>query len=243
MQNSKILALSSSRVGNNGYLEQAIPLIKDFIGEHPLTIAFIPFALVENDTSIFVNTVSAAFGELPYKIVEVTMDNGAEVLENADVIMVSGGNTFKLLHDLYRSALLQLIKQKVQSGTPYIGWSAGSNITGASICTTNDMPIIEPESFDAFGFFSFQINPHYYNQPIQGFNGETRDQRLTEYIKLNPRKKIVCLPEGTALQLQDNILRLIGSVPGILMENQGGELQKIEILPGSDISYLAHNCN
>ncbi len=233
--------LSSSRVGNNGYLEQALPVIKDFLGNKPLTIGFVPFALVENDKSAFLDTVKSAFEELPYNIVEVTIEKSAEVLEEADVIMVSGGNTFKLLHDLYKSGLLELIQQKVKSGMPYIGWSAGSNITGATICTTNDMPIVEPESFKALGFFPFQINPHYYNQPIQGFNGETRDQRLTEFVKLNPDKKVVCLPEGTALLLKDNMLRLTGIAPGILMDNKNGELQKTEIPAETDISYLMHS--
>lgn len=238
MNEMRILALSSSRVGSGGYLENALPVIKDFLGEKPLTIAFIPFALVQDDTSAFVSTVRSAFGELPYNIVEVKPENGAEVIANADVIMISGGNTFKLLHDLYSSNLLELVKEKVQNGTPYIGWSAGSNITGATICTTNDMPIIEPESFKAFGFFPFQINPHYYNQPIEGFNGETRDDRLREFVQLNPEVNVVCLPEGTALLLKDNVLKVIGRCSGVLMGNEDDELQKSELVAGTDISYL-----
>jgi dipeptidase E len=238
MANMKILALSSSRVGNSGYLEMAIPVIKDFLGEKSLTIGFIPFALVQDDTSAFVNTVRSAFGDLPYNIVEVKPENGAKVLETADVVMVSGGNTFKLLHHLYSSGLLKLIKQKVEAGTPYIGWSAGSNITGATICTTNDMPIIEPESFKALGFFPFQINPHYYNVVVEGFNGETRDDRLREFVQLNPAVPVVCLPEGTALLLEDNALQLIGQTAGVLMSNKEAEIQKAEIIAGADISHL-----
>lgn len=238
MTDKRILALSSSRVGNSGYLEKAVPLVKEMLGEEPLKIAFIPFAFVDENKTSLLKMMSDAFAALPYIIEEVTVTGGTATVEDADVIMVSGGNTFKLLHDLYRSGLLNLVKGKVKAGTPYIGWSAGSNITGATICTTNDMPIIEPESFRALGFFPFQINPHYYDQPIEGFNGETRDQRLTEFVKLNPGAPVVCLPEGTALLYQNNILRLIGSVPGVLMRNVDGNMEKAEIRIGDDISYM-----
>jgi dipeptidase E len=234
----RILALSSSRVGNSGYLEKALPLIKDFLGHHPLQIAFVPFAFVNKDTSSLVNSIRQAFSELPHTITEVTMDNGKEVMKDADVIMVSGGNTFKLLHDLYASGLLDVIRQKVNAGAPYIGWSAGSNITGATICTTNDMPIIGPQSFTALGFFPFQINPHYYNVVIEGFNGETRDDRLGEFLQLNPLANVVCLPEGTALLLEKGILKLTGDRAGVIMNKEKTGIQKVEIQPGTDISTL-----
>jgi dipeptidase E len=234
----RVLALSSSRVGNSGYLENAIPLIKDFLGDQPLQIAFIPFAFVNKDKSSLVNSVKDAFSELPHKITEVTVDNGKDVLEDAGAIMVSGGNTFKLLHDLYIQGLRDVIRQKVNAGTSYVGWSAGSNITGATICTTNDMPIIEPESFKAFDFFPFQINPHYYNVAIEGFNGETRDDRLREFVQLNPAVKVVCLPEGTALLLENGILKFTGDREGFIMSKERDEVQKVEIQPGTDISDL-----
>lgn len=231
----RILALSSSRVGNSGYLEKAIPSIKDFLGDEPLKIAFIPFAFVNDDKTSLVNNVKEAFASLPHIINEVAFDKGAVVLKDADVIMVSGGNTFKLLHDLYKTGFLNMIKEKVNGGTPYIGWSAGSNITGATICTTNDMPIIEPGSFKALEFFPFQINPHYYNIIVEGFNGETRDQRLEEFVKLNPSIPVIGLPEGTALLVENSILKLIGDVPGVLISNKNGEMHKIEIGPGEEI--------
>jgi dipeptidase E len=241
MNNMKILALSSSRVGNSGYLEKAIPAIRDFLGRRTLKIAFIPFAFVDDYTVPLVNNVQQAFASLPHKIEEVNIQNATATIKAADVIVVSGGNTFKLLHDLYKYDLLGLVQEKVNAGTPYIGWSAGSNITGATICTTNDMPIIEPQSFKALAFFPFQINPHYYNVVIEGFNGETRDQRLEEFLKLNPERSIIGLPEGTALLLDKGILRLIGEVPGVLMEIEDDYLRKTEIAIGEDISYLCRN--
>jgi dipeptidase E len=101
------------------------------------------------------------------------------------------------------------------------------------------MPIIEPASFRALEFFPFQINPHYYNQVTEGFNGETRDQRLEEYLQLNPETSIVGLPEGTALQLEHNTLRYIGNEPAILFsKDNAGPIQRKEIANGSDLSSL-----
>lgn len=163
MNAQRILALSSSRSGNAAYLETAAPVIKNFLGERPLNIGFIPFASVDKNYEAYTNKVREGLAGLSHTITTVEQHNTKEVIEQSDVIMVGGGNTFKLLHDLYALELIELIKQKVQNGTPYIGWSAGANITGLTIGTTNDMPIIEPRSFKAFGFFPFQINPHYYN--------------------------------------------------------------------------------
>lgn len=239
MSTSRILAFSSSRVGQSGYLENAIPIIKNFLGNNPLTIAFIPFASVDSYDDYLAN-VSKALSSLPYSIQLVTPENAIATIKQADVIMVGGGNTFKLLTDIYNLKLLDVIRDKVNFGTPYIGWSAGSNITGPTIGTTNDMPIIEPKSFNALGLFPFQINPHYFNQAIVGHNGETRDQRLIEFLKLNPGLSIVCLPEGTALHLEKNKLALLGDRPAVLLEQKkdSKEIFKKEILVSEDISFL-----
>ncbi|HUC82503.1 MAG TPA: dipeptidase PepE, partial [Flavisolibacter sp.] len=140
--------------------------------------------------------------------------------------------------DLYKAGVVELIKQKVQSGTPYIGWSAGSNLTGPTICTTNDMPIVQPESFASFGFFPFQLNPHYHNIVMEGFHGETRDQRLEEFLKLNGEKQVVCLPEGTALQAKDGVTTFLGEAAGVLMYNENGRMEKKEIVPGTSLETL-----
>ncbi len=233
----RILAFSSSRVGNGGYLEAAAPIITNFLGDGALTIAFVPFASVDGDYDAYTNNVRAAL-PLQYNIVTVTHENAIAVIDIADVIMVGGGNTFKLLHDLYTTKALQLIQQKVNNGTPYIGWSAGSNICGATICTTNDMPIINPGSFDALGFFPFQINPHYYNVSVAGFNGETRDQRLQEFLLLNPHVPVVALPEGTALLLVDGKLVVEGIADAFVLRNVDGGLDKVTVRVGEDLSYL-----
>ena len=240
MSANRILAFSSSRVGSSGYLETAVPIIKEFLPDRVLNIAFIPFASVDDDYDGYTMMVKQGLIDLPYLVHTALPGNAKEVVENADVIMVGGGNTFKLLHDIYEFKLLDTICDKVNTGTPYIGWSAGSNITGPTIGTTNDMPVIEPKSFNALGLFPFQINPHYTNAKHPGHNGETRDQRLEEFLKVNPGLQIVALPEGTGLKLDKGLLRFIGDFPGVLFYNgeQENEMIRNEISGNDDLSFL-----
>jgi dipeptidase E len=237
---SRILSFSSSRVATGGYLESAAPIIKNFLGETRLNIAFIPFAGVGITYEAYTQKVQEGLAVLGHNITTVQPENAKAIITKADVIMVGGGNTFKLLAEIYMAQLLDVIRDKVTAGTPYIGWSAGSNITGPTIGTTNDMPIVEPKSFNALGLFPFQLNPHYFNYKIPGHNGETRDDRLTEFLIENPGLDIICLPEGTALHFENNQLHLIGECPGMLLQMEEGTnlLIRKEIAPGDDISWL-----
>ncbi|MGN6339481.1 MAG: dipeptidase PepE [Flavisolibacter sp.] len=247
MTSKNILAFSSSRVGNSGYLEKAAPVINEFIGGKSaslrggrVNIAFLGFADVNKKYDDYAAQVQNALKNLNVTVHVVAASKATSVIENADAIMVGGGNTFKLIHDLYKLNLLPLIREKVNNGTLYIGWSAGSNILAPSIATTNDMPVIEPQSFKALGVFPFQINPHYFNQKIDGFNGESRDDRLVEFVKLNPNTCVVGLPEGSYLKMANNDLKYFGEVDGVIFTsdaNPEGFLKK-QITPGEDISFL-----
>ena len=123
---------------------------------------------------------------------------------------MSGGNTFQLLSRLYQHDLLDAIRSRVNAGTPYIGWSAGSNIACPTIKTTNDMPIVEPPSFDGLALVPFQINPHYLDAHPEGHQGETREERILEFIEVNPDTHVVGLREGSILRIEGGRISLLG---------------------------------
>ena len=237
MPPNKILAFSSSRAGNSAYLETALPVIKSFLGKEKKIIGFVPFASVDPYADYHFK-VAGALKSLKHEVKVVLPENAKQVLEECDCIVVGGGNTFKLLHDLYALDLMDIIRRKIKAGTPYIGWSAGSNILGSSISTTNDMPIVQPESFTALGIFPFLINPHYYNESKAGFNGETRDMRLEEFLKMNPDSFIIGLPEGSALILEDFDLQYIENGGGYVFRMLHGKFIKRVILSATNINYL-----
>ncbi|RYY95792.1 MAG: dipeptidase PepE [Chitinophagaceae bacterium] len=234
----QLLALSSSRAAGGGYLEAARAPISALLGTAPRRIAFVPFAAVDRDYEAYAALVRAALDGLPYELDIVDHENGRAVLAACDTVMVGGGNTFKLLHDLYAAGLVDAVREKVAAGAPYIGWSAGANLAGASIRTTNDMPIIEPESFRAFGFLPFQINPHYINYQPEGFHGETRDQRLSEFVLLNPGVPVIGIPEGSWLLRHGNELRFDGSAAATRFDNAGGAVRQTTLAPGTDLGAL-----
>lgn len=221
----KLLLLSNSTIPGQPYLDWPKSLIKRFLQPNANAI-FIPYAAVTFSYEKYEEMVSGALAEIGINVRSVHhFDDPVEAVKNADAVLVGGGNTFKLTHDLYSNNLVEAIREKVAEGTPYIGWSAGSNVACQSIKTTNDMPIIEPPSFNGLGLVDLQINPHYTEQTLVGHGGESRLQRLMEYSEIN-EVPVLCLPEGCALKIEGDEWKLISSEPCKLIR-KGGEIETL----------------
>jgi dipeptidase E len=198
----KLLLLSNSRTAN-GFLVDYLGEMREFAAG-ARRAAFLPFA-----------SVTRPWPELTAMLGEVLAPAGIEVegfeaLERAELILVSGGNTFRLLHECRKRGLLDKIRERVKAGTPYIGWSAGANLACPTIRTTNDMPIVDPGGLEALGLLPFQLNCHYTSQSIPGHHGETRDERLIEFSALNPDRPVLALPEGDWLRVSGQAIELKG---------------------------------
>ncbi len=234
----QILMLSSSRVNNCEYLQDAKPSILAHLGAITSAV-FVPYAGISVSYDDYTKQVQAALPELAITGLHTFADPVNAILE-APAILVGGGNTFHLLHQLQQLKLIDAVRRAViKHHVPYIGWSAGSNICGATIRTTNDMPIIEPESFSALNFVPCQLNPHYTDAHPEGFHGETRDQRLSEFVTLNQSTPVIGIREGSALLLSESdgnpALTLVPGPDGILFTYENGK----SIIPaGTDLSHL-----
>lgn len=206
-----LLLFSNSTNAGEPYFSYPLPYIRQFLGEKPIQALFIPYAAVTFSFDEYEAKVKERFQSIGHDLVSIHhFNNPVDAVENARVIVTGGGNTFHLLRLLQQNKVIEPVRKKVLGGTPYIGWSAGSNVTCPSICTTNDMPIVEPAGFKAFNLLPFQINPHYTDIVPPGFAGETRDQRIAEYLSANPGMTVVGLREGTLLRYVNGELRLHG---------------------------------
>ncbi len=199
--NRRVLVQSSSRYKKSGYLdfcaEQYEMLFK---GKKP-TLLFIPYAMVSGTYDAYEARVQKAFELYGHKVVSIHhFKDPVKAVNEAEGIAVGGGNTWALVTRIYEAGIMDVIRNRVNSGElPYCGWSAGGNICCPTLRTTNDMPIAEPKSFNTFGFIPFQTNPHFISGGQQGLNNETREDRLEEFLYYNPDEEVIGLPEGTAL--------------------------------------------
>ncbi len=208
----KLLLISNSTMPGEPYLDYPKNEIKKFLGNKPRTAVFIPYAAVTFSFDEYCQKVEERFAEIGHHIVGIhTFKNPVKAIENADAIVVGGGNTWQLVRMLHDRKLMNPIREKVFNETPYIGWSAGSNVACPTLRTTNDMPIIDPNGFECIGLIPFQINPHYLDANPEGHGGETREQRIEEFIEINPEIYVAGLREGTMLKLEDEELELIGN--------------------------------
>ena len=223
----ELLLLSSSRTAA-GYLTDYLPAIGDF-ARGARRALFIPFAAVSLPWDEYREKVRSALAPLG-----IALD--ADHVGDAEMIIVGGGNTFHLLRECRNRGLLEGIRSK--KNLRYLGWSAGANLACPTIKTTNDMPIVDPGGLDALALVPFQINAHYLNVALPGHHGETRDERLGEFARLNPRLPVIGLPEGDWLRVAGSSAELGGPHPGMWFE---GSTPPRSLQPGTRLDFAASN--
>ena len=232
----KALIASTSTVFGGTFLDYLLPTLTEHFASVS-NLIFIPFARPGGIThDEYTEKVKPFFKQLNIEVKGIhQFENPIEAIQNAEAIFTGGGNTFVLVDMLYKYNLLDAIQKAVESGTPYLGTSAGSNICGLTMCTTNDMPIVYPPSFRTLGLVSFNLNPHYLD-PIEGSQhmGETRETRIKEFHQYNPQS-VLGLREGSWLEVLVNKITLKGDLSARLFQ-QGKE--PIEIETGTDLSNL-----
>jgi len=231
----KLLLISNSTNAGEEYLRYPLPAIQEFL-QGVSEVVFVPYAAVTFSYAAYEKKVQDRLGEIGIRVRSVhRAKDPRKMIREAQAICVGGGNTFALTKKMQEQGLMKAILTKIKAGTPYVGWSAGSNVCCPTICTTNDMPIVEPASFKAIGAIPFQINPHYLDANPEGHAGETREQRILEYIEANPRRWVVGLREGCMLRYEEEKLELIGPGP-MRIFRKGRPITEVQA--GDDLSFL-----
>jgi dipeptidase E len=204
-----LLLLSNSTNHGQGYLDHAMPEIRTLFGGAK-RLLFVPFAL--QDRAAYTAKARARFADEGIEVEGLTANAAARpAVASAEAVFVGGGNTFRLLKTLQESELLGPLRRRVREGLPYLGASAGINIACPTIKTTNDMPIVQPASFQALGLVPFQINPHYLDpDPGSRHMGETREDRIREFLEEND-VAVVGLREGSWLRVEGDGGRIGGA--------------------------------
>lgn len=231
-----IIIASTSTIHGSEPLDYLLETLATFF-EEASEILFIPYARpggISHDT--YTSNVNKAFKKINKQVRGIhEFKDPKDAIQNAKGIFVGGGNTFVLVTQLYKNGLLEPIKEVVLKGTPYLGTSAGSNICGLTINTTNDMPIVYPPSFKTFGFVPFNINPHYLDpDPTSTHMGETRETRIKEFHKFNTQP-VVGLREGSWLHVNGESIVLKGTISARIFEHQK---TPYELVSGTDIKGL-----
>ncbi|MBP1630847.1 MAG: peptidase [Bacteroidetes bacterium] len=236
--NRNLLLISNSTNPGEEYLGWPQQIILSFCQCHDVkNVLFIPYAGVTMGYDNYEARVKPIFEKLGLGLVSIHRFNDPiKAVNEAECVVIGGGNTFHLVSELYKNRVMGAISERAINGMPYIGWSAGSNVAGPTLKTTNDMPIIEPESFYCMNLVPFQINPHYTDFFDPKHGGETRDDRLKEYQTLNPNMWIAGIREATALLLEKGNLSLIGR--NNKMKVFKGNTDPIEYSLNDDINFL-----
>ena len=197
----RLLLLSNSTMKGTPYLEWPQSYLQNFLKDVD-ELLFVPYAGVTMSYDEYTHSVAKALEPTGTKVIGIhSVEDKQSAIENAQCIAIGGGNTYHLLAIMQNENIIESINKAVVDGAAYIGWSAGSNVACPTIMTTNDMPIIEPQSFTALNLIDFQINAHYTTKTIDGHGGESRDLRLKEFLIINNEMKVLGLPEGKLLEL------------------------------------------
>ncbi len=232
----RALLLSTSKIYGSGYLEYCDAEMRSFL-QGVGRLLFVPFARPGGMShEQYTSVAEERFAALDISVTGLhEVEDPRRAVRDAEAVFIGGGNTFVLLRDLYSAGVLDEIRQRVDQGMPYMGASAGSNVAGLTICTTNDMPIVYPPSFDALGLVRFNINPHYID-PEAGSKhmGETRETRINEFHVFND-VPVIGIREGAMLHREGDSLRLEGSRGGCLFR-PGVEVE--ELAPGAVLDSL-----
>ena len=231
----KMLLASTSTIYGQKYLEYLHDEIKNLFSGCK-KILFVPYARPSGISHLeYTEKAKNVFKILNLEIIDYTNEDLKESLEKCDGIFIGGGNTFLLLDKLYQYSLIDILKNKINSGIPYLGTSAGSNICGMTIGTTNDMPIVHVKSLEALGIIDFNINPHYLD-PIDGFEhmGESRETRINEFHKFNDQF-VIGLREGSYLQVEGDDIYLKGLKHAVIFKKEN---EKFEIENGFNLKNI-----
>lgn len=233
----QLLLLSNSTNQGEEYLGWPREILSRFIKKNTIkSCLFVPYAGITINWDDYAAHVQDVFSNWGCAVQSIhTSADPILAVSKAECIIVGGGNTFRLVHMMHETGIMAAIREKCMEGTPFIGWSAGSNIACPTLRTTNDMPIIQPASFKTLDLIPFQINPHYLDANPEGHGGETREQRINEFQALNTDVVVVGLREATALLVEGNNLSLLGNRSMRLFE--AGK-EPVEFQPGEEINFL-----
>ena len=232
----QILIASTSTVHGSGYLEYLLDSLKVHF-KNANTVLFIPYArpggISHQD---YTEIVRIAFSKINKAVKGIhEFDNPKDAIKSAEAIFTGGGNTFVLVNQLYKNNLMSELRSTIESGTPYLGTSAGSNICGLTIGTSNDMPVMYPPNFNALALIPFNINPHYLDpEPSSTHMGETRETRIIEFHEFNSQP-VIGLREGSYLEVKGSKIVLMGPLKARIFEKNR---QPYELETMSDLSSL-----
>ncbi len=237
----RLLLLSNSRNPRGGWLDHVEPLVREMIdagaasrGKDARAILFVPFAAVTITYDAYVAMARKRFAQMGYEVTGAHKVTPAAI-GRFDAIVVGGGNSFHLLAETRARKWLAPIRARVRAGVPYIGWSAGANLACPTIRTTNDMPVVDPKGFEALGLVPFQVNPHYTEKTINGHGGESRDQRIVEFIKVNPALAVLGIREGSLVKVEGPRATLLLG-PGARLFRHARKAR--DLARGADLSSL-----